>query len=85
MAQTHRTIKTKIDKKKYEIELHQCSVSDTTAIYTESFMDATVVHIDDAIKIAAGLIEMYRYRGYSIDKQFKKIRKLIEKWDEQSS
>jgi len=77
MAQHHRTIQSNLidDTEIYRIaEIHQCSVSDIVTVNG-------CVHIDDGYKIAAAIIEAYRYRGHSIDEQFEMIKNQIEEWD----
>jgi len=77
MAQHHRIIQSELidDTEIYRTaEIHQCSVSDTVTV-------KGCVYIHDGYKIAAAIIEAYRYRGHSIAEQFEMIKNQIEEWD----
>ena len=77
MAQHHRMIITPSygDDNEYTCVVHQCSVSDIVSVNGE-------VDIDHGYKVAAAIIEAYRFRGNTIDEQFDMIRKQIKEWDD---
>lgn len=75
MAQHDRTLRSHNDGRDYEMNFHQCSVVDLITI------DGAIL-IHDAPKAAAAIIEMYRFRGYSVDELLEAIRIQIQEWDD---
>ena len=77
MAQHHRTIESYHPDRPsdpYLTDIHQCSVSDFVTVEGGCF-------VDDSYKIAAAILEMYRYRGYSINELLEMLENQINEWD----
>lgn len=78
MAQHYRTLISTPDvnrDEEYCMEFHQCSVTDIIAI-------DGLIDISDAPFAAAAILEMYRFRGYSVDELLDTVKKIIQHWDD---
>lgn len=75
MAQHDRTLKSYNDGRMLEMNFHQCSVVDLITI-------DGAIDIYHAPKAAAAIIEMFRFKGYSVDELLEMIRLQIQEWDD---
>ena len=87
MAHNSRFIKVKIMGEKPNvkdiIEVSQNSVVDMSVL--EQNENSIGFHIDDVPKVVAALLEMRRFRGHSMESQYKEISKIVKKWDKKKN